>query len=78
MKGEVNRKAVIEAHSSTFAALPFPDSKQIYIYCRVDRESFPVAGWPNDILATFYTLMSYHGVTGVNAKSTKRRGLVVV
>ena len=30
------------AHPSPFAALSFPDSKKVPIYCWVDRESFPV------------------------------------
>ena len=34
------------AHPSPFAALSFPNSKKVPIYCSVDRESFPVAAWP--------------------------------
>ena len=31
------------AHPSPFAALSFPNSKKVPIYCWVDRESFPAA-----------------------------------
>ena len=33
------------AHPSPFAALSFPNSKKVPIFCWVDRESFPVAAW---------------------------------
>ena len=33
------------AHPSPFAALAFPNSKKVPIYCWVDRESFPVVAW---------------------------------
>ena len=33
------------AYLSPFAALSFPNSKKVPIYCWVDRESFPVAAW---------------------------------
>ena len=33
------------AHSFPFAALSFPNSKKLSIFCWVDRESFPVAAW---------------------------------
>ena len=33
------------AHPSPFAALSFPNSKKVTIYCRVDRESFPIVAW---------------------------------
>ena len=49
------------AHPSPFAALSFPNSKKVPIFCWVDRESFPVAAWRSRAsnsrdTATFYTI----------------------
>ena len=33
------------AHPSPFAALSFPNSEKVPIYCWVDRDSFAVAAW---------------------------------
>ena len=35
------------AHPSPFAALAFPNSKKVPIFCWVDRESFPVKNHSN-------------------------------
>ena len=33
------------AHPSLFAALAFPNSKKVPIYCWIEKESFPVIAW---------------------------------
>ena len=35
----------MKGHSFPFAALSFPNSNKLSIFCWVDRESFPVAAW---------------------------------
>ena len=37
------------AHPSPFAALFFPVSKKVPIYCWIDTESFPVVEWRNPV-----------------------------
>ena len=45
------------AHPSPFAALSFPNSKKVPIYCWVDREGFPVVAALNSHLtATFCSI----------------------
>ena len=52
------------AHSLPFTALFFPDSKQVSIYCWVDRESFPFFRWPGSVAQWVGHLTRKSGVLG--------------